>query len=772
MARKRTEDRNNPGHRHTAGGILVIALAVYLIFCEMSSATSSGWTGWFGFYIVKMGLEKVLGFGVWLLPVLLAFAGSIMLTRQEPRLLRSRILGFLIFFLSFITAAQIFFPTHYSSAPYLWMQGGGGAVGFLLNSIFANVLGPIGTYILLSALLIISLIMIFNVTGIESLVEWIEGLWIFQRDEDVPARPSKKRAVNIEGPVSDRAEDYASDKNSIPAQLEMIKDIAPKVSHALENNEGALFEQAVKKEENPVDIEQESDRPKKKYRRHSYKLPPLSLLDTLSEKEKQKALKLRELTEKRKQDLERVLQSFGVAAQVANISIGPAVTRFEVQPEPGVKVSKIANLSDDIALNLASGGVRIEAPIFGKTVVGIEVPNPTVTPVRLGEIARTQEFANNASRLFIGIGRDIAGASIFGDLTKMPHLLIAGTTGSGKSVAINSLIISILLRARPDEVKFIMIDPKMVELATYADIPHLMAPVVTDPRKAAATLKDWVIREMERRYKEFFNAGVRNIQAFNKKAEALAQIKNGDPDAYAPEPLPYLVVIIDELADLMMVAAAEVETTICRIAQMARATGIHLVVATQRPSVDVITGLIKANIPSRISFAVATQIDSRVVLDMSGAEKLLGRGDMLYSPIGAMKPTRVQGSYVSDEEIEKIVEFIKDQASPEYSEEILNLKYTAGDKQGGQAGGGQRDELFGEAARIIIESGQASTSHLQRRMRIGYNRAARLMDEITEAGIVSLPDGENKPRKILKNIGDLMAMGLIDTESKPEYPQF
>lgn len=767
MANKKSEGRNTAGHRHTAGGILVIALAIYLLFCEVSSSTSAGWTGWFGFYIVKMGLEKIFGFGVWLLPVLLAFVGGIMLTRQEPRLLRSRMFGFILFFLSFVTAAQIFFPKHYVSAPYAWMQGGGGALGFLLNSIFFNVLGSIGTYILLSALLIISLVMIFNITGIESFVEYIEGLWPFSGDEE-PVKPQKKRTVNIDGPVLEN-EDYLNDKSSIPAQLDIIKDIAPK---SVVPPADALPGIVDRKDDEIVDIEQESDKPRKKYRRHSYKLPPLSLLDTLSEKEKQKALKLRELTEKRKQDLERVLQSFGVAAQVVNISIGPAVTRFEVQPEPGVKVSKIANLSDDIALNLASGGVRIEAPIFGKSVVGIEVPNPTVTPVRLGEIARTQEFSSNASRLFIGIGKDIAGASIFGDLSKMPHILIAGTTGSGKSVAINSLIISILLRARPDEVKFIMIDPKMVELATYADIPHLMAPVVTDPRKAAATLKDWVIREMERRYKEFFNAGVRNIQAFNKKAEALAQIKNGDPDAYAPEPLPYLVVIIDELADLMMVAAAEVETTICRIAQMARATGIHLVVATQRPSVDVITGLIKANIPSRISFAVATQIDSRVVLDMSGAEKLLGRGDMLYSPIGSMKPTRVQGSFVSDEEIEKIVDFIKDQASPEYSEEILNLKYNGADKQGQSQGSNQRDDLFAEAARIIIESGQASTSHLQRRMRIGYNRAARLMDEITEAGIVSLPDGENKPRKILKNIGDLMAMGIIDTESKPEYPQF
>jgi len=768
LASKKSEERDNSGHRHIAGGILIIAFAIYLLFCEASSSTSSSWTGLFGLYGVKWLLEKIFGFGVWLMPILLTFMGAVMLTMQSPRSLRSRLFGFTLFFLTFITAAQIFFPRYYLDAPALWMKGGGGALGFAFAAVFTKVLGTAGTYILLSASLIISLIMGFNITRIDSIVEFIESLWPSrEEDEKIKDRPRQKK-VNIEGPVMDE-DDYREDKNSIPSQLNLIKDIGQKSEAAVPVREDIIKDEP--KEDQKMDLDIVQDKPQKKYKRHSYKLPSLDLLNTLTDKEKQKAMKLRELTQQRKTDLERVLQSFGVAAQVVNISIGPAVTRFEVQPEPGVKVSKIANLADDIALNLASGGVRIEAPIFGKSVVGIEVPNPTVTPVRLGEIARTQEFVNNASKLFIGIGKDIAGASIFGDLTKMPHVLIAGTTGSGKSVAINSLIISILLRARPDEVKFIMIDPKMVELATYTDIPHLMAPVVTDPRKASATLKDWVIKEMERRYKEFFDAGVRNIQAFNKKVEGMAQKKETDPEAYAPEPLPYIVVIIDELADLMMVAAAEVETTICRIAQMARATGIHLVVATQRPSVDVITGLIKANIPSRISFAVATQIDSRVVLDMSGAEKLLGRGDMLYSPIGAMKPTRVQGSFVSDDEIERIVDFIKDQASPEYSEEILNLKFTGNDKQS-QQNGSQRDELFAEAARIIIESGQASTSHLQRRMRIGYNRAARLMDEITDAGIVSMPDGENKPRKILKTLNDLIALGLMDNESKPEYPKF
>lgn len=769
MTPRKSESDASDVNSHIAWGVLLIALSIYLLFCEISSSTSSGW---FGFYIVKQGLERILGISIFLLPILLSIFGAILLTKQDTKLLKSRFLGFLLFFLTFTISAQIFFPNLYESAPNDWTKGGGGIVGYLFSLITIKIFGKVGTYILLSALLLISLVMIFNISDFEVLFNYIENLLPFKKKGEENNK-KLKGAVRIQDSLS-KGEDYQiEDKSSVPAQLDVLKELTSKID-IKESKEPIIDSTANQEKLADTHIELALDnKPTKKYRRHTYKLPPISLLETLTEKEKQKALKLRELTEKRKQDLERVLQSFGVAAQVVNISIGPAVTRFEVQPEPGVKVSKIANLADDIALNLASGGVRIEAPIFGKTVVGIEVPNPTVTPVKLGEIVRTQEFLENPSKLFIGIGKDIAGASIYGDLSKMPHLLIAGTTGSGKSVAINSLIISILMRARPDEVKFIMIDPKMVELATYTDIPHLMAPVVTDPRKAAATLKDWVIKEMERRYKEFFNAGVRNIQAFNKKVEALSQQKKDDPDTFVPEPLPYIVVIIDELADLMMVAAAEVETTICRIAQMARATGIHLVVATQRPSVDVITGLIKANIPSRISFAVATQIDSRVILDMSGAEKLLGRGDMLYSPIGAMKPIRVQGSFVSDEEIEKIVTFIKEQASPEYSEEILNLKYNDIDKQSqGTVGVNQRDELFAEAARIIVETGQASTSHLQRRMRIGYNRAARLMDEITEAGIVSPPEGDNKPRKILKTMSDLIEMGIIDVETKPDFPQF
>jgi len=380
------------------------------------------------------------------------------------------------------------------------------------------------------------------------------------------------------------------------------------------------------------------------------------------------------------------------------------------------------------------------------------VPNATITPVRLKEIVKTHEFIDNPSKLFIAIGKDLAGLPIYGDISRMPHLLIAGTTGSGKSVCINSVITSILLRARPDEVRMLMIDPKMVELSVYDGIPHLLAPVVTDARRAAATLKEWVVHEMERRYKLFHDIGARNLQLYNKKVDEEAQ-------------LPQICVIIDELADLMMIAANDVEASICRIAQLARATGIHLIIATQRPSVDVITGLIKANIPSRIAFAVATQIDSRVILDMSGAEKLLGRGDMLYNPIGAMKPVRVQGCFVNDKETERIIKFVKEQAEPEYLEEIMSLKGIelgkgkgAGSSENGEGQG--RDALFADVARLVVESQQASTSYVQRKFRIGYNRAARLMDELQEANIVSAPEGELKTRRITASRETLSSLGI------------
>ena len=429
--------------------------------------------------------------------------------------------------------------------------------------------------------------------------------------------------------------------------------------------------------------------------------------------------------------LESTLSSFGVEVKVTQVVSGPAITRYELQPSPGVKVSKIVNLADDIALSLAASQVRIEAPVPGKSVVGIEVPKDEVSTVYFRDVLESAIFKENNSKLSLALGKDITGEAIVGDLAKMPHLLIAGATGAGKSVCINTIIASILYKATPKQVKFLLIDPKKVEMTSYIGLPHLISPVVTDPKKAAGALK-WIVGEMEKRYSLFAGTGVKDFQGYNK--------------AHEDDPLHQIVVIIDELADLMMVAHNEVEESICRLAQMARAAGIHLVVATQRPSVDVITGLIKANIPSRIAFAVTSNTDSRTILDMGGAEKLLGKGDMLYHPVGLPKPLRVQGAFISEQDTQKLVAYCCKQASPVYMDTVVaespvEKKVSPVDK----------DALFLEAGRLIINTGQASTSFLQRRLSIGNPRAGRLMDMLQEAGVVGGPDGA-KPRTILMTL--------------------
>ncbi|MEQ8197783.1 MAG: DNA translocase FtsK, partial [Clostridiaceae bacterium] len=435
--------------------------------------------------------------------------------------------------------------------------------------------------------------------------------------------------------------------------------------------------------------------------------------------------------------LEETLNSFGVEAKVLQVTKGPAVTRYEIQPSAGVKVSKIVNLSDDISLSLAASGVRIEAPIPGKSAIGIEVPNKTITPVFLREVLESNEFKSSKSEIAFALGKDISGQCIVADLSKMPHLLIAGATGSGKSVCINSLIMSILYKYSPDEVSLLMVDPKVVELNVYNGIPHLLIPVVTDPKKAAGAL-NWAVNEMTRRYKLFADSGARNIQSYNSLFEK-GQIESK---------LPYIVIIVDELADLMMVCPNDVEEYIARLAQMARAAGMHLVLATQRPSVDVITGVIKANIPSRISFAVSSQVDSRTILDSSGAEKLLGKGDMLFYPVGESKPLRIQGAFISEDEVEKVVSFIKsEEEGIQYKEEILDhINNESPDSK--SVSEDDADDLLEEAMNIVIESGQASASYIQRRLRIGFNRAARIIDQLEERGVISSKDG-SKPRQVL-----------------------
>jgi S-DNA-T family DNA segregation ATPase FtsK/SpoIIIE len=476
-----------------------------------------------------------------------------------------------------------------------------------------------------------------------------------------------------------------------------------------------------KKQENPV-------------REPGYTFPPLHYLTI----PKQDVHTDDNWLDEQRQLLDVTLENFNVKAKVVNVTQGPSVTRFEVHPEPGVKVNKITNLSDDIKLSLSARDIRMEAPIPGKNTIGIEVPNKISKPVFLSEIIRSQAFRNDASPLTVALGLDISGKPIVTDLKKMPHGLIAGATGSGKSVCINAMLISLLYKASPDQVKLLLIDPKMVELAPYNDIPHLVSPVITDVKAATAALK-WAVEEMERRYERFAHSGVRDINRYNELVR-----EHNEPSGE----MPFLVIIIDELADLMMVAPGEVEESICRIAQKARACGIHLLLATQRPSVDVITGLIKANVPTRIAFSVSSQVDSRTIVDTSGAEKLLGKGDMLFLENGSSKSVRLQGNFVSDQEIERIVSHVKEQQKPEYlfqQQELIAKSSITQDE----------DELFYEACEFVIEQGGASSSLLQRRFRIGYNRAARLIEMMAENGIVSEQKG-SKPRDVLISEDELL----------------
>ncbi len=446
--------------------------------------------------------------------------------------------------------------------------------------------------------------------------------------------------------------------------------------------------------------------------------------------------------------LKNTLENFGVNVTITNYSCGPAVTRFEMQPEQGVKVSKILGLADDIKLNLAAADIRIEAPIPGKAAIGIEVPNKENTVVTFRELVESENFKNSKSKISFAVGKDISGQVIATDIAKMPHLLIAGSTGSGKSVCINTIIMSILFKAKPEEVKLIMIDPKMVELSCYNGIPHLLIPVVTDPKKASGAL-NWAVEEMTRRYQSFAEYGVRNIQGYNSKVDQV--LESGDVDADKLTKMPQIVVIVDELADLMMVAHGEVEDAIVRLSQLARAAGIHLIIATQRPSVDVITGLIKANVPSRIAFAVSSGVDSRTILDMVGAEKLLGKGDMLFYPTGYSKPVRVQGAFISDDEVNSVVEFLKkNNGVGTYDDEVSKSITSTGAATTSANGstGNDKDDYFVEAGRFIIDKEKASIGMLQRAFKIGFNRAARIMDQLAEAGVVG-PEEGTKARKIL-----------------------
>jgi S-DNA-T family DNA segregation ATPase FtsK/SpoIIIE len=731
LAKKKSNSNNNPDIK----GLVYITIGILSLFSVFSSS-SSGIVG----QITKKLLFGALGFGAFILPFFIIFIGFCYIIKKGKISFNSKFYGILLLIINTLLFTQmlvldIYYTDNnfrhgidslYNSSSVIH----GGIISFIIDIPLYKLFGSIGCYIIFIALYITAFIMIWEVSLHDIIIRFKPNFKLARTQRE---NKNVDQAV-VEVPVESltafdsEKEGYIKKVSSKLKIIDFMKssDISSSADekHPIEDI-NKVQEQISKELE--AQINQNSHEEVMEYIFPSPELLNINNLSRLNKEDK------RELISNASK-LEETLSSFGVEAKVVQVTKGPSVTRFEIQPNAGVKVSKIVNLSDDIALSLAASGVRIEAPIPGKSVVGIEVPNKELTPVYLREVIDSQEFINQHRNLSFCLGKDISGNCVVSDLSKMPHMLIAGATGSGKSVCINTLIISLLYKYSPDDVKLLMIDPKIVELSVYNGIPHLLIPVVTDPKKAAAAL-NWAVNEMTRRYKIFAENNVRNIESYN---DLFNKGKLQDK-------LPWIVLIIDELADLMMVCPNDIEDYIGRLAQMARAAGMHLVIATQRPSVDVITGVIKANIPSRISFAVSSQIDSRTILDSSGAEKLLGKGDMLFYPAGESKPIRIQGAFISEEEVEKVVSSVKNQKTQlEYSNEILEELDNSNNDNYSE----DLDGLLNEAVKIVAEASQASTSLLQRRLRIGYNRAARIIEQMEQLGIISAKDG-SKPRQVL-----------------------
>ncbi|MBC1673926.1 DNA translocase FtsK [Listeria welshimeri] len=684
-----------------------------------------------------------------LLAGIVILGGYMVIRRKMPRLFSKRLVGIYLIVLGFLTYIHMYFIIHHlganapvvSSTWKLVLENlfrpnqvsfvGAGMIGAAITSVTYFLLDRLGTNIIAILLIIYGFSLVSGVSirqffsKITEFVRYLfsKGKAATEKGKEVKAKRDKKKAEKVVDVEPDEVIEVIQPLTSI--KEEKTPPIISNFSSKVEQEKAPLEENIDVKEKELEMFQQES------FENEIYQLPPVDILAPAKVTDQSKEYDQIKVNAKK---LEDTFESFGVKAKITQVHLGPAVTKYEVQPSVGVKVSKIVSLSDDIALALAAKDIRIEAPIPGKSAIGIEVANQNVAMVSLREVLENNPKNNPDEKLQIALGRDISGEAMMANLDKMPHLLVAGATGSGKSVCINGIITSILLRAKPHEVKMMMIDPKMVELNVYNGIPHLLAPVVTNPKKAAQALQK-VVAEMERRYDLFSHTGTRNMQGYNdyvKKQNELNEEKQ-------PE-LPFIVVIVDELADLMMVASNDVEDAITRLAQMARAAGIHLIIATQRPSVDVITGVIKANIPSRIAFAVSSSIDSRTILDMGGAEKLLGRGDMLLLPVGSSKPTRIQGAFLSDAEVEDVVNYVISQQKAQYVEEMIPDDIP-------EVEGEVTDELYHEAVELVVEMQTASVSMLQRKFRIGYNRAARLIDEMEQRGVVGPHEG-SKPRRV------------------------
>ncbi len=787
-------------HLQEIQGILVLALGILMLLSFYVKDS----IGMFGTFLREVSLG-LLGLPSFLIPpVIIVFAAVLIFGPIEMDMKNKPLYGFFLFLLvSALIQTGHYRPEDYNGLKPLGALGqfyndgvalsGGGVLGGLISLPFLVTFRALGTIIILTALSLVNIILLTN----SSITGFLKNIRRLFAPGDGKEKLKKKTAAETEDM---ELEPYVvDDENGMSLQF----DKRPKViDFKIEKTTRDLKEKTGRKNKEPLP-EQEAvhaageelpetsalDEPlelvigdlKKKRAKPApvmerpfiqtnadgaqtvhpvdsaakngvhpqYVYPPYDLLKEDTEAGgNSKNYRSQVLEGARK--LEDTLSSFGVSAKVINVTRGPTVTRYELQPSAGVKVSRIVNLSDDIALNLAAPGIRIEAPIPGKAAIGIEVPNKEVNMVLIRDVIESQEFVQQPSKVAFAVGKDVSGETIIVDIAKMPHLLIAGATGSGKSVCINSLIVSLLYKATPEEVKLLMIDPKVVELGVYNGIPHLLIPVVTEPKKAAGAL-NWAVQEMVNRYKLFADKAVRDIKGYNELMK-----RTGEQPT-----LPQIVIIIDELADLMMVAPNDVEDAICRLAQMARAAGMHLVIATQRPSVDVITGVIKANIPSRISFAVSSQIDSRTILDMAGAEKLLGRGDMLLHPVGKSKPVRAQGANITDAEVERVVEYVKAQGSALYDDHIIeeiNNEDSSFDKDSGD-----NDELLPRAIELVVEAGQASVSLIQRKFKVGYARAARIVDQMEARGIVGGFEG-SKPRQILISRQQWQEMQMADRE--------
>lgn len=707
MSRKKVKSKKKGKIKYNREilGVIILLFGLFSLISLFSNKT--GLVG----IVLRNTYFTLMGFGGYFFPLVIIGTSLLFLIAKFEGDDKFKTACLLILFLCLLVFLDITyikennFSNRILMSIHLSKKGvGGGVVGSFIGYILLKLFGSVGSYILISFIALIA-VLLFTDVKFTDLLDKVKIKFKFKSKKNAPSKVSNK----IDNKRNIQANSFIEDSK----QEVIIKEYnsKPKGNHKNKLKTNIVIT------DNKASFS-------------NFKFPSLELLEDV---EKKQTYDFKKEVINNAKKIEETMKNFGIDSRIIQIDRGPTITCYELQPAPGVKVSRIVNLSNDLALSLAASDIRIVAPIPGKAAVGIEVPNKVKDVVTLKEILQSEEYLNLDSNIPLALGKDITGKTVISSIDRMPHLLIAGATGSGKSVCINTVIMSILFKAHPDDVKLLLIDPKVVELNIYNGIPHLLIPVVTDPKKAAMAL-DWAVKEMERRYKLFADNNVRDIKSYNRM---LAD--------EAGEKLPNIVIIIDELADLMMVAAKEIEDYICRLAQMARAAGMYLIIATQRPSVDVITGTIKANIPSRISFAVSSQIDSRTILDMSGAEKLLGKGDMLFFPSNLPKPVRVQGAFVSDEEVKRVVDFLKSQNTAEYDDEVMSTIENEANMNDLHR---DADELLPDAISLVVDEGQASISLLQRRLKIGYARAARIIDQMEERGIVGGYEG-SKPRKVL-----------------------